>query len=187
MTIAQQKTQLLVFPVPGETYEQAFTRGLADLKSCLPLLSDDWERIKIMSQDDYTFPEALRTFYEDFFYCWSMSSPKTLTHLGAADCETILELTSRWKSVVWSIDALLYYEELPEELTIFRGGQGSLEEVTAGYSWSLSCDISQTYIKDSNGLLISAQLKKSDILLLAPEENEIVPKRNALVNVQVSS
>ena len=87
---------------------------------------------------------------------------------------------------MWSADALIYYEQLPEELTVYRGGAGSIQQILAGHSWTLNQGLATNYSKQSHGIVISARLAKTDVLYLCPAEAEIVLRRESLSNVELN-
>lgn len=181
-TDMKNSLQLMVFPIDGESEDEAARRAYAQLDQ-LAELKVMWEALKQMEEDDYTYIDELRNFYEEFAYYWSLSSPKTIDFFGENRCYEIFEICSKWKECVWGMDALSYYEQLPEELTVFRGGAGSIQQILNGHSWTLNQDLATNYSKQDHGIVISARLAKTDVLHLSTEEEEIVLRRELLTNV----
>ena len=184
-TDMKNRFQLLVFAIDGENEDEAAERAYAQLAQ-LPEIKVMWEAIEKMNHNDYTYLVELNKFYEEFSYFWSLSSPKTIDCFGEKLCYDIFELFYKWKECVWSADALIYYEQLPEELTVYRGGAGSIQQILAGHSWTLNQGLATNYSKQSHGIVISARLAKTDVLYLCPAEAEIVLRRESLSNVELN-
>jgi len=172
----------MVFPIDGESENEAARRAYAQLDQ-LSELKVMWVAIEKIDRNDYTYLVELNKFYEKFSYYWSLSSPKTIDCFGEKICYEIFELCSKWKECVWGMDALTYYAQLPEELKIFRGGVGSIQQILVGHSWTLNQDLAFNYSKQDHGIVISARLAKTDVLHLSPEEEEIVLHQESLTNV----
>lgn len=181
------KVQLFVLTRDGESEEQATKRAKAELNE-LPLLHARWLELKSkLSTDDCMTYLEIEKFFPDFLYFWHLSSPRTLAVLGEKDCYEILELVAPYKTIIWDVCSVEYFEFLPDELTIYRGGFGSVADVAAGHSWTLNRDIAAIYAVQANGILITAQISKEDVLLLVTLEHEIVPRKSGLENIRLLS
>jgi hypothetical protein len=108
-----------------------------------------------------------------------------LAVFGEKDCFELMELAAKNKSFVWGVDMEVYFEDLPDKVTIYRGGVGSVQDVAAGHSWSLDEGFAAPYACHANGILISAKISKNDILLLGTVESEIVPRKAALKGIKL--
>ncbi len=172
----KNKLQLLVMPNVGESDGQATQKAFEQLNQ-LPAIKGKWDALDKMDKEAYTFLDELGKFHEEFSFYWLLSSPRTISCFGEKICFEIFELFLKWKDSVLSIEALSYYEELPEELIIFRGGAGSVEQIVSGHSWTLNHALAANYAKQHDGCLVSARLAKINIIFLVPEEDEIIPRR----------
>ncbi len=174
-----QSNKILVMVFPGESPADAEIRIERDLVS-ISNLRPRWNEIKDMSHDSVEFIEGLRDFFGDFQSVWELSSPKTIACIGIEDCLAIFELASAWKHLVWPIHLLELYNNLPDQVQIFRGGAGSVEDVLSGHSWTLDIGFAQVFATNSNGIVVSAMVTRDGILLLGDIELEVIPRRASL-------
>ena len=178
----KNRLQLMVLPLDGKSEDQALRKAHAQLDQ-LPEVKVRWAAIEKLDKNDYTYLVELEKFCEEFSYYWRLSSPKTIDCFGEKLCYEVFELFFKWKECVWGVEALTYYGQLPEELTVFRGAAGSMQQILCGHSWTLNQDLAINYSKQSHGIVISARLAKTDVLFLSSEEEEIVLRRESLSNV----
>ena len=180
----KKRNRLLILPLNGASEEEAVKEAVAQLR-LIPELKNRWLNIRDMDHEDYQFLVELEDFHRGFASCWLLSSPETIDCFGEDICFEIFEITSKWKDSVWGIDLILYFENIPEEFIVFRGGNGSIEEVSSGHSWTLDIGFARTYADQPHGIVISAQLAKSDILMVITLENEIIPRKGSLTNIKL--
>lgn len=119
----------------------------------------------------------------DFFWAWTTSSPAVIAALSSPKVLEMLELFSKYRGITWGYEHYAYYEQLPDNIQIFRGGSGTLDDVLLGFSWSLSQEVAERFANSSlDGILVRAEVAKQDVLLVSSLESELVPRLGSLSN-----
>jgi hypothetical protein len=156
----------------------------------IPGFVDRYESLKGIFDCDYVDHEKVEKFRElakladDFFWAWETSSRAVTLALGETRAIEILELFSIQRSLTWEFDAFMFFERCPDHIEIFRGGEGKLDDLLLGFSWSLSKDVAERFANmSSDGILIRAEIAKNDVLLVATLEYEVVPRLGSLSNI----
>lgn len=118
---------------------------------------------------------------ELFLELWHISSRRLFDTLGEAAVACLLKI------IGFDDDAREFYAEhiahLSDPIKIYRGGQGGLNDVLKGYSWTLDKEYALDFVVPG-GTLVTAELDKSGILLICPHQREIVPNRELLRNIE---
>lgn len=83
-------------------------------------------------------------------------------------------------------------ESLPDQVTIYRGAGGEVEEAATGTSWSLSREVAEWFAARQEGrpgFVLQAEVDREDILALIQqdgrEENEVIIDSGTIRNVTV--
>lgn len=61
------------------------------------------------------------------------------------------------------------------------------DELLKGFSWSLRSDFAGIFAEGDSGIVVRAEIRKEDILLISTLEAEIVPRPGSLTGLQVIS
>lgn len=149
--------------------------------------AERFEALKTQFDSDYIDHDRiqeLEKFSGDFFWAWATSSPSIFSAISSSKVMEILELFSKYRQIIWEYEHYRYYEQLPDHIQIFRGGSGNLDDVLLGFSWSLSKEVAERFAKSSlDGILVSAEIAKKDVLLVSSLESELVPRLGSLSNI----
>lgn len=182
------RNQILISQMPNETMEDARNRFESDIND-IDALKERWNRIRIMEIDnteiDYDFMKSFESVFRDFSYFWHLTSPITMEKLGEENCLQIMEVATKWKECFWEISDIFIYEELPESVTIYRGGTGSVSDICRGHSWSWQLNVAKRYSDQIDGNVIFSTIDKSDIIHLNGLEQEIIPRKSSLLNSNI--
>lgn len=73
-----------------------------------------------------------------------------------------------------AFDEMEQFDELPEELAIFRGGRGPESTLRRGFSWTTDPDIAEVFMESEGDLIVQAVIKKSDVLAYFVDNSECV-------------
>lgn len=182
--------QILDFKFPGGKVPEWYV-GPEKILAVIPGISERFDAVKDCLKKpgfvDTGKALDLLPFCRDFFGTWATSSPVVLHILGQEKVLAILEFLSTRRQITWESYDYEYFVQLPDRIQIFRGGSGAMEEVLQGFSWSMDREIATYYANQSQegGILLQAEINKEDILLVYPGENELVPRRDALIDPKV--
>lgn len=128
----------------------------------------------------------LRQFGVDFFDAWMNSSRVVINALGKRQTMDILDLLSTRRGSTWQAEDYQLLLRLPERVTIYRGGAGTLDEVLKGFSWTLDRFVADQFADaHDHGTVLQAEIHRNDIVLISFLEQEIVPRQGAPKNIQV--
>lgn len=138
------------------------------------------DRLNLESRADL---EVLNTNFTDV---WKHSSKYVFEVLGIVRVKEILSHFSFKRVCSWSFDEFDFYQTLPDQLTIYRGGKDSAEDVLKGFSWTLDFSVANQFAKiHENGLVLRAEVNRDDLIFANPEEWEVVPRIGSIKNVSV--
>ena len=127
---------------------------------------------------------ALRSLSEHFFQAWDISSILLIAECGASKSMEMLEFFATYREMIWDYDCFSYWERLPDQIEIFRGGEGTPEELARGFSWSIRQDFAELFANRAvNGIVVKAEVSKTDVLLVATSEGTIVPRVGSISNI----
>ncbi|MFA6904434.1 MAG: hypothetical protein WC236_15270 [Gallionellaceae bacterium] len=122
----------------------------------------------------------------NYFGVWTDSSGGVLTVLGEDKFFGILKKLSIDRELFWGYYEYQYFEYLQDDLVIYRGGSGSKDDVLKGYSWTTDIEIAQEFAgRLENGVVLSAEILKDDVMLVNSCQNEVVPMPSALRNISI--
>lgn len=132
------------------------------------------------------FVNQLQALSGDFFTVWAESSWDLIYTLGSERVFEILELLSAYRFATWEFEEYNFFEGMPETLKIYRGGDGTKEEVLKGFSWSLDLQVAKEFAeKHVQGLVLTAEIFKKDVLLINTAQHELVPHPKNLREIDV--
>lgn len=135
---------------------------------------------------DAQYISELVEFSADLFGVWIDSIWRLIEMLGHKNVFDILKRLAIYREIFWDISEYDIYEDLPDVIKIYRGGQGPIEEVLKGFSWSAHLTVAKEFAeKHPNGIVLSAEISKKDILLINPYQAELVPEPATLRSVQI--
>jgi hypothetical protein len=155
----------------SEEFDEVFNAAI-DVKTGCPKGEELVRQVKLLSGR--------------FFKAWSRSSWKIVGFLGADRAFAILEKLSLARHATWDCDSFHNFSCLYDKLKVYRGGGGSKEEVLKGYSWTVDLDDAIIFAERySDGIVLSAELDRKDVVLVFWGQLEVVPRLNSLKNVKV--
>lgn len=121
-----------------------------------------------------------------FVEAWQFNSKQIFQLLGVTRVKEILSYFSHSRVCTWAFEEYDFYLKLPDEITIYRGGNGGVEDVLMGFSWSLYLNVAHQFAcTHENGLVISAEVNKDDIIFVSLLEFEVVPRIGSISKVRV--
>lgn len=132
------------------------------------------------------FVWQLQELSGDFFSAWANSSWDLINALGVERVFEILEQLAVYRFATWEENEYEFFEGIPEVVKIYRGGDGTKEDVLKGFSWSLDFEVANEFAeKHVQGLVLSAEISKNDVLLINTAQNELVPHPKNLRKIEV--
>jgi len=153
----------------------------------IPGFNERYEEVKKCISDGSITHEglgALRSLSEQFFQTWDISSIQLIAECGASRSMEMLEFFATYREMIWDYDCFCYWERLPDQIEIFRGGEGTPEELARGFSWSDRQDFAEPFAnRSANGIVLKAKVSKNDILLVETSVGTIVPRIGSISNI----
>jgi len=130
--------------------------------------------------------DTLRSLVTEFFEAWTISSRLVIEAVGAERVFSVLKMISTARVVTWDYNEYTYFENLPDVITIYRGGGGGDKETLKGYSWSTDLAVAESFsLKHTSGCILVGEILKNDVLLLNSDESELVAAPNTIRNVSL--
>jgi hypothetical protein len=160
-------------------FQLAVTATVSDLITLYEEIILEKEGVVSIASPEHV--NNLQSLTGDFFHAWIISSWLVIEAVGAKRTFSVLKMLSAIKIVAWVYDDCEWFENLPDVITIFRGGEGAKEEVMKGYSWSTNLAVAEQFARmHACGSILVGEIYKDDVLLLNPSQDELVADPNTI-------
>jgi hypothetical protein len=163
-----------------------------DLDGCMVVdLDSIKEKSRYISENIEWLLQAENLGNENFLYAkyyfeemWFLSSRAIINTIGVCKTYEIFELMLPLRYVTWTHEENVFFDELDDELIIYRGGAGNDEELLKGFSWSTNEQQARLFTERFCGdRVLQAKVKKEHILHVNKTQLEIVPKPDKLFDL----